>query len=115
MTGEEVFEGFDESRMEEHREEARARWGKEAVDESYSRVARYTKEDWAAIQAESKAIVEGMASLMDRDPADPEVQKWIERHHRQINECYYSCSLGSIGVWETCMWRTAASQPTTMG
>jgi hypothetical protein len=29
---------------------------------------------------------------MDRDPADPEVQRWIGRHHRQINDRFYACS-----------------------
>lgn len=85
-----MFDGFDESKMEEYREEARTKWGKELVDESYRRVSDYTKEDWATFQAESKEIVTAMASLMGRDPADPEVQGWVDRHYRQIKDHFYT-------------------------
>jgi hypothetical protein len=88
-----MFGAFDKKQMEEYREEARQRWGSEKVDESYRRTSKYTKEDWAAIQAETKEIEQGLAGLMDQDPADPEVQKLIDRHYRQINERYYACPL----------------------
>lgn len=38
------------------------------------------------------AIQQGLASLMDRDPADPEVQSLIDRHFQQINNRYYTCT-----------------------
>ncbi|MCL5256635.1 MAG: TipAS antibiotic-recognition domain-containing protein [Chloroflexi bacterium] len=88
-----MIEGFDQKKIEEYREEARRRWDSELVDESHRRTAKYTKEDWVAIQAETNAIQQGLASLMDRDPADPEVQKLIDRHFRQINERYYTCTI----------------------
>lgn len=84
-----MFEAFDESKIEEYRKEARARWGK-VVDESYQRVSNYTKEDWDAFKAEGEAIVTALASLVDRDPADPEVQRWIDRHYRQIKDNFYT-------------------------
>jgi DNA-binding transcriptional MerR regulator len=93
MDEQKMFEGFDEAKLEEYRKEARARWGSEKVDESDRRTSKYTKEDWAEIRAESEAISLGLAALMDRDPADPEVQALVERHYRQINERFYNCSL----------------------
>ena len=86
-----MFEGFDESKMEEYRQEAQATYGKERVDESFERVSKYTKADWSAIQTEGTEIERGVAALMDRDPADPEVQRLIDRHFRLINECFYTC------------------------
>ena len=93
MKASEMFEGFDTKQLEEWREEARERWGSEKVDESWRRASKYTKEDWAAIQAEGQLILDGMAARMDRDPADPEVQQLVHLHYRQINERYYDCSL----------------------
>lgn len=85
-----MFDGFDQSQYEE---EARQRWGhSKEYQESAQRTKKYTKEDWAAIQAESSEIAHAIASLMDRQPSDPEVQAWIRRHHQQINDRFYTCS-----------------------
>jgi len=76
-----------------YREEARQRWGEsDAYRESERRTASYTKADWDAIEAESAEISRNLAALMDRPPADPAVQTWIARHHRQIDERFYRCS-----------------------
>lgn len=89
MEAKEMFDGFDQSQYEE---EVRQRWGNtKAYEESAQRTKTYTKEDWDAIQKETAEITEGIASLMDRGPSDPEVQKWIRRHHQQINERFYTC------------------------
>lgn len=85
-----MFEGFDETKIKEYTEEARTRWGSEKVDESIQRTSKYTKEDWAAIQTEQQAINEGLASLMDRDPADPAVQELVGRHFRLIDKRFYT-------------------------
>ena len=85
-----MFEGFDAARYEE---EARQRWGgSPEFEESVRRTKAYTKQDWAEIQKEGGEILRHLAALMDRDPADAEVQKWIARHHRQINDRFYACS-----------------------
>ncbi|HEY9766190.1 MAG TPA: MerR family transcriptional regulator [Chroococcales cyanobacterium] len=93
MEKESMFEGFDESRMEEYREEARAKYGKEIVDQSYQKVSKYSKEEWAAIQAEGREIEESLASRLDEDPASPEVQQRVEQWFRLINDRYYNCTL----------------------
>lgn len=86
-----MFDGFDQTRYEE---EARQRWGQtEAYKESKKRTRKYTKEDWAAVQRESGQIEQGIAALMDRSPSDPEAQAYIARHHKQINDRFYSCPL----------------------
>lgn len=85
-----MFEGFDEAKEEEYRKEARARWGNEVVDESVRRTSKFTKEDWAEIGAESNEINQAMASLMGRDPAEAEVQKWIGRWYKLINDRFYT-------------------------
>jgi DNA-binding transcriptional MerR regulator len=87
---EQMFDGFDAARYEE---EARQRWGNSAeFEESIRRTKAYTKQDWAEIQREAGEIVNHLAPLMGRDPADPAVQQWIARHHRQINDRFYTCS-----------------------
>ncbi len=86
----EMFDGFDPGQYDE---EARQRWGQtEAYKESVRRAKRYTKADWAAIKAEQEAIEEGLADLMDREPADPAVQALVRRHHRLVNDRFYNCS-----------------------
>lgn len=85
-----MFDGFDAAQYEE---EARQRWGKSPEFEaSVRRTKAYSKQDWAEIQREAGDIVNGLAALMDRDPADPAVQQLIARHHRQINDRFYPCS-----------------------
>jgi DNA-binding transcriptional MerR regulator len=91
MSEKDLFNGFDQSQYEE---EARQRWGhSNEYQESVKRTKKYTKDDWAAIQAEAGAIQDGIATLMDRSPSDPEVQEFIRRWHQHINDRYYTCSL----------------------
>ena len=85
-----MFEGFDASKYEE---EARQRWGNTPEFEaSVKRAKSYTKQDWDQIKAEGADIMQHLAALIDRDPADKDVQKWIARHHGQINERFYHCT-----------------------
>ena len=85
-----MFDGFDAAKYED---EARQRWGKsKEFEESIRRTKAYTKQDWDAIKQEGGEITQNLANLMDRNPADPEVQQWIARHHRQINDRFYQCS-----------------------
>lgn len=89
---EEMFEGFDKRQLEEWRQEARAKYDPAVVDASWQRASRYKKEDWEAIKGEMGAISIRMAELMDREPADPEVQATIGRWYRLINERFYDCT-----------------------
>ena len=75
-----------------YQEEAQQRWGHtEAYRESARRTSRYAKADWDAIKAEGEAYTVALAELMGRDPADPEVQAQMARHHKLIDERFYPC------------------------
>lgn len=92
MNDSEMFEGFDRKQLEEWRDEARQKWGAENVDESWQRASKYSKADWARIQTEGQEYTTKIAALMDRDPADPEVQQQIGRHFKLINDYFYTCT-----------------------
>ena len=92
MSKETLFDGFDESKLKEYREEARQRWGAAVVDESHRRVSKYTKADWAQVQTESTAINEGMVALMGTDPAGAKAQDLAGRWFKMINDRYYTCT-----------------------
>lgn len=88
----EVFGDFDPAAYEV---EVKERWGDtDAYAESARRTARYGKEDWKAIKAESQAIGTGLgaALALGATPGDPEVQALIERHRLQIDQRFYPCS-----------------------
>ena len=93
MNSNAMFEGFDESKLREYREEARSRWGgTPAWEESERRTNSYTKQDWQDIEVESDAINRGLAALMEQDQAAAEAQELVGRWHRLINDRFYDCS-----------------------
>lgn len=85
----------DDSRakMDEYREEASQKYGKEVVDESYRRVGAYSKEQWAEIQAEGSRITVGIAGHMAKGSADAEVQELIAEHFRYLNDHFSTYTL----------------------
>ena len=93
MSNNAMFEGFDESKLSEYREEARRRWGDTpAWEESERRTSGYTRQDWQDIQSESDEINRGLAALMEQDPAGAEVQELVGRWYNLINTRFYECS-----------------------
>lgn len=85
-----MFDGFDHT---QYAEEARQRWGgSQEYQESVRRTKHYTKADWAAFKAEMAEITVALAALMDRDPADPDVQEQVRRWHQFIDDRCYTCS-----------------------
>lgn len=87
----ELFDGFDPA---EYEEEVRRHWGgSREFEESIKRTRKYTKADWQKLSADSGEIYGNLARLMDRDPGDEEVQKWVGRWHQHINQWFYPCSL----------------------
>ncbi len=91
LTDEELYAGFAPEEIARMKREARERYDPALVDEANRRVSRMSREEWQAIQAEGETVTVRLAELMDRDPADPEVQTWIARHHAWI-ERFYPCS-----------------------
>jgi DNA-binding transcriptional MerR regulator len=98
MVKKEMFEPFDMSEIEKHKEkyaeETKQKYGHtDAYKESMEKTSRYTKEDWAAIHARSSEIYLRIVANMDKGPADPEVQKAVEDFRQHITDSYYNCTL----------------------
>lgn len=87
-----LFDGFDDARMAAYRDEARARWGSAAVDESVRRTSTYGKADWADIQAAMGTIEQAIAANMDGEPGAPAVQAQVDAWFRLINDRFYTCT-----------------------
>lgn len=84
MTADDMFEGFDHDRYEP---EARERWGDDAVERSNEAWAVLGAEGQRRHLAEHGEIASGIASLAaaDAEPADPEVQALVARHHAWVS------------------------------
>lgn len=94
----ERFQAFDMSEIEKHQkeyaQEARRKYGHtSAYRESQQKASSYSKEDWAAITANSNAIHQHLASLMDKPPDNPEVQEAISQWRQHITTYFYHCTL----------------------
>jgi len=98
MPDKELFSSFNMEEIKKHQqqyaEEAKQKYGhSEAYRESQARVARYDETRWAEIMARSDVIYRTLAGLMDRDPADPEVQEAVDQWRQLISDNFYNCSL----------------------
>jgi DNA-binding transcriptional MerR regulator len=97
MERDDMFEVFGDFDPGEHEAEAEARWGgTEAYAESARRTRGYTGDDWLRFRAESEAVNEGVARLMDEGvaPDDPRAMDAAERHRLLIDAWFYPCPLG---------------------
>lgn len=95
MKNDELFDGFDDAKIEEYKKEAKERWGQtDAYKESERKTSKYNKADWDEIKAESGDIFTKLAALMaeGKSPADDEIQEQIERWFNHINDRFYTCT-----------------------
>ena len=95
MNDADMFEVFGDFDPKAYEIEVKERWGDtDAYAASARRTARYTKDDWKAIKAESEAIGTGLGAALAAGaaPGDPEVQALVERHRLQIDTRFYPCS-----------------------
>lgn len=88
---------FDQSEVEKQRsqyaQEARERWGQtDAYRESEKRTAAYGKQEWAAVRAESDAIMREFAALVGQAPDSPAVQAAVGKWQAHISARYYACT-----------------------
>lgn len=90
MTAEEQFEGFKFTRDNPYEEEARQRWGDEAVDKSNAYIQSKSDKDMSDIQEKMNAMFAGLAELRDTDPAGDVAQEAMEQMYNFMN--------GSFGV-----------------
>ncbi len=88
LTDEELYEGFPKEKIERYKREAREMYGTARVEETEQRVKHMSKAQWQAVKAEGGEVMTALAALVDRDPADPEVQALIARHYAWVNHFY---------------------------
>lgn len=75
-------------------DEAKERWGHtEAYKESMRRTKRYTKDDWAQIQAEGEEIEARFAELLKAGVAQEsdEATETADAHREHISKWFYPC------------------------
>ncbi len=98
MDNKEMFEGFDISEIEKHKEkyakETKEKYGHtDAYAESQKKTSKYTKEDWARVMGRQGEIYNKLVALMDKDPADHEIQKVIDENRQHITNSFYNCTI----------------------
>lgn len=82
------FDGFgDSAKQAELQEEARQRWGADHIDAANAKVRDKSREWWQEKGGEWTEMLTSLVELIDagRQPADPEVQAVVERHHAWIS------------------------------
>ncbi|MFJ9427390.1 MerR family transcriptional regulator [Streptomyces sp. NPDC101249] len=95
LTPEERFEVFGDHDPERYAEETERRWGDtEAYAESQRRAARYTKEDWARVQADTDDWTARYAALLDAgEPSTgAAAMDLAEEHRAHLVRWFYACS-----------------------
>ncbi|SDK20129.1 MerR family transcriptional regulator [Sediminibacillus albus] len=85
MSNEEKFEGFDFSRNP-YEQEARERWGDEAIDASNQKIGNMTKKEQQALGEEMNDIYRELASLRDLAPEAEQSQAVIEKWYLLLNK-----------------------------
>jgi DNA-binding transcriptional MerR regulator len=92
MTNKEKFEGFDFSHNP-YEQEARKRWGDQAVDQSNARVGRMNKEEQSKMGEKMNAIYTRLAELRHGSPDSEEAQAAIRAWYDYLNNNFSSYTL----------------------
>ncbi|HEX9796505.1 MAG TPA: MerR family transcriptional regulator [Anaerolineales bacterium] len=87
LTDEELFDGLTPEQTERYGREARALWGQQ-VDQTETRLRKMSKFEWEAVKEEGSRVTVLLAELMDRDPADKQVQAAIAQHYAWLENFY---------------------------
>lgn len=82
-----------EAAQAQYREEAAARYGKEALAVTERKTKEYDDAKWADIQRRSKTILQALAQRLDLPPEDAETQALIGAYRQEISDNYYDCTL----------------------
>lgn len=87
------FSVFDTRKMDEYAKQAKEQWGQtEAYKEFEEKSRNRTKEDMMMINTNFMEIFVEFGKLLDKKPADKEVQKQVERLRTFITEHFYNCT-----------------------
>lgn len=92
MSNKEKFEGFDFGHNP-YEQEARERWGDEAVDKANTKLRGLSKEEQAGMTQEMAAIYEKLAALRNASPESEEAQSAIGEWYRFLNSMGHFYSL----------------------
>ncbi|WP_203362624.1 MerR family transcriptional regulator [Bacillus sp. REN10] len=84
MSNKEKFAGFDFSHNP-YEQEARERWGDQAVDESKKRIGNMTKDDQKEMSKEWDDIYKKLAALRHHSPASQQAQEAIKEWYDFLN------------------------------
>ena len=87
---------YDEIRnhQEKYKEETEQKYGKsDAYKESKEKTSKYSKNDWENIMEDAGVIYEELAKLMDRNPANDEVQVLVQKWRDYISNNFYNCTI----------------------
>ena len=85
MTNEQKFEGFDFSNNP-YEQEARERWGDEAVDQSNARLGKMTKQEQEELAGSMNAIYAKLAALRNDSPESEQSQAAIKEWFILLNQ-----------------------------
>ncbi|WP_411844439.1 MerR family transcriptional regulator [Salinicoccus sp. HZC-1] len=85
MTNEEKFEGIDFTNNP-YEEEAREKWGNDAVDESERRINRMAGQDQEELKRRFDEIYKNIAEIRHTDPESEKAQKAIEEWYEYLND-----------------------------
>ncbi|EJO5347721.1 MerR family transcriptional regulator [Clostridium botulinum] len=97
MDKKEIFEVFNMAEIESHQkkysEEVKRKYGNSSAYKEYNeKTSKYEKEDWNNIMKNWDIIYKKLASLMDKDPANNEVQQAIHQFRDHISKNFYECT-----------------------
>ena len=92
MSQKDFYSGFDEEKQKRYEQQARKRYGDEAMAKTKDWNA-YTPEQKNDILAAGHEATMGVVANMEKGFDSPEVQHWIKRWHQVINTYFYQCSL----------------------
>lgn len=85
MTNEEKFKGFDFSHNP-YEEEARERWGDEAIDRSNESLNKMSKQEQDTLAEEMNSIFRKLASLREQSPESSETQEAIHEWYEMLSK-----------------------------
>lgn len=89
MSNKEKFTGFDFSHNP-YEQEARERWGDEAVNQSNAKLGKLSKAEQEALGEQMNDIYRTLASLKEKSPSSPEAQEAIKEWYDLLNNNFCS-------------------------
>lgn len=95
VKGENVMKSFDNTQFEQHKAEAKARWGTtDAYKQHAEKTKNYSKQTWNDLTAGMDAIMREFALCMKNGsaPDSPEAQDLVKSLQDHITAHYYDCT-----------------------